>query len=92
MKEFSSVEDVIIYGMQDKVEYVRKKVLTRVIPMEEDFICHTPEGTVEGKAGDYLAVGVKGECYPIGKDYFAESYELVSCSSNCSSCTCEKAV
>jgi hypothetical protein len=46
--------------------------------MDESFTCVTPEGTnYEGKPGDYLAIGVKGEVYPIGADFFARSYEIV---------------
>ena len=77
VKEFTTIKDVQQYGMENRIRLARKNVSTRVIPMDEDFICHTPEGTVQGSAGGYLAIGAKDECYPIGKDYFEASYEFV---------------
>ena len=77
MKEFTNLEDVMREGMADRIRLARKTTLTRVILMDENFTCHTPEGTVQGKAGDYLAIGVGDECYPIGNEYFENSYEFV---------------
>jgi hypothetical protein len=39
------------------------------------FRVQTPEGLHEGKPGDYLAIGVHGEMYPIDADVMEESYE-----------------
>ncbi len=46
--------------------------------MSEPFEVETLEGLHTGKAGDWLAVGAHGECYPIDADVFADTYEVVS--------------
>ena len=40
-------------------------------------IIETPEGIVTCKKGDYVIKGVMGEFYPIRKDIFLKTYELV---------------
>ena len=54
----------------------RKKTTIRAVRMEKDFAVLTLEGMVKGKAGDWLAKGVKGELYPIAADVFDRTYEL----------------
>lgn len=43
----------------------RKRTLTYVRRMDEWFEVDTPEGTMTGHPGDYLAMGAFGEMYPI---------------------------
>ena len=62
----------------DKILKARKTALARVVKMDETFQCQTMEGLVEGQAGDYLAIGVKDEVYPIAEAVFEASYEIVS--------------
>lgn len=38
----------------------------------------TDAGLMQGQAGDYLAIGVAGEMYPIAADVFDQSYEPVA--------------
>lgn len=39
---------------------------------------HTREGTIVAYKGkDYVIKGVKGELYPISKEIFAETYEVI---------------
>ena len=38
---------------------------------------HTLEGTHEGRQGDWIIQGVRGEFYPCKPDIFAETYEAV---------------
>lgn len=45
--------------------------------MKEKFEVETLEGTMQGKAGDYLIIGIKGERYPCARDIFLESYRPV---------------
>lgn len=57
---------------------VRKiPVQVKAIQVTVDFEVETLEGKMQGKAGDYLIKGVKGELYPIDKDIFHETYEFV---------------
>ena len=56
---------------------VKKPIPIRCIQMQETFRVETLEGVVEGKAGDYLIVGVRGEMYPCAKDIFEETYDVL---------------
>ena len=60
----------------DEKTYKKKSVIY-AIQIHEDFEVETLEGIMKGKAGDFLAQGVKGELYPIDKDIMKESYEEV---------------
>jgi hypothetical protein len=69
-------------GMDDlphptKAKRYRKKTFITAVQMDKDFVVLTLEGTVKGKAGDWLAKGVKGELYPINKEIFEQTYEEV---------------
>lgn len=55
----------------------RKKILIRAKQMHKDFMVKTLEGNMTAKTGDYLAIGVEGELYPIQKKIFEKTYELV---------------
>ena len=56
---------------------VKKPIPIRCIQMQEAFRVETLEGIVEGKAGDYLMVGIKGEMYPCAKEIFEETYDML---------------
>ena len=48
-------------------------------PMFEVEEIHTREGTLIARRGkDYVIRGVKGELYPIGKEIFNETYEIIN--------------
>lgn len=53
----------------------RKRHLTRAMHMARPFSVETLEGTMKGKAGDWLMIGVKGEMYPCDADIFERTYE-----------------
>ena len=57
---------------------VKKPIPVRCIQINEPFKVETLEGTLEGKAGDYLMIGVKGEMYPCAQHIFNETYDIVS--------------
>jgi hypothetical protein len=56
---------------------IKKPIPVRCIQMQEPFRVETLEGIVEGKAGDYLMVGIKDEMYPCAKDIFEETYDIL---------------
>jgi len=56
---------------------VKKPVLVHCMQMGQPFKVETMEGVLEGKAGDYLMIGVRGEMYPCDKEIFDETYELI---------------
>lgn len=41
------------------------------------FEVNTPEGKMKCREGDYIIKGVKGEYYPIKKEIFEETYEII---------------
>ena len=53
----------------------RKKTTIFARKEPEEFEVLTLEGLHTGKAGDYLAVGIHGEMYPIDATVFEDSYE-----------------
>ena len=56
---------------------VKKPIPIRCIQMDEPFVVHTLEGTMKGKKGDWLMVGVSGEMYPCADEIFVKSYDLI---------------
>lgn len=57
--------------------YVKKPIVIEAVQINEEFEVDTLEGTMKGKADDYLVVGIKGEMYPVDKEIFEESYLAV---------------
>lgn len=56
----------------------RKKTTIRAVRMPFEFRVTTIEGAVLiGKAGDWLAMGVMGDRYPIDNAIFKKTYESV---------------
>lgn len=54
---------------------VKKPIPINCVQMKEDFEVETAEGTLRGKAGDYLMMGVNGELYPCSREIFEKTYE-----------------
>ena len=52
----------------------RKKVTIEAVRMKYPFTVETLEGRMEGKTGDWLAVGVQGERYIIDHEVMRKSY------------------
>lgn len=57
---------------------VKKPIPIRCIQLAEPFEVETMEGTLKGKAGDWLVVGVQGEMYPIDREIFEQTYRLLT--------------
>lgn len=55
----------------------RKTALIRAMQMEADFEVQTLEGVMKGHAGDYLAEGPAGDRWPIKKEIFENTYQIV---------------
>lgn len=58
-------------------EAVKKPIPVRCIQLHEPFTVETMEGTLSGKAGDWLMVGIHGEMYPIDREIFEQTYDLM---------------
>jgi hypothetical protein len=63
-------------GIEDQSRFLPyvKTTATYALRINQPFTVDTPEGVHEGKAGDWLAVGIHGEMYPIDAAVFEESY------------------
>jgi len=57
---------------------VKKPIPVRCIQLNEPFMVETMEGPLQGKAGDYLMIGIKGEAYPCDKEIFEETYDIIN--------------
>ena len=55
---------------------VKKPIPIKCIQIDEPFEVETMEGTLSGKAGDWLMVGVDGEIYPCDQEIFEKTYDL----------------
>ncbi len=55
-----------------------KKVSIEVWNGELVMFIETLEGTMQGKLGDYIIKGIKGEIYPCKPDIFEATYETVT--------------
>jgi hypothetical protein len=57
--------------------FKKKPIVIRAVQINEEFEVETLEGTMKGKAGDYLVEGIAGELYPCDKEIFKQTYEAV---------------
>lgn len=55
-------------------KYIKKQIPVRAVQISHSFSVETLEGTMTGKAGDYLVEGIRGELYICDKEIFEESY------------------
>ena len=56
---------------------VRKRpVEVKCCRIGQPFKVATLEGVMQGKAGDWLVVGVNGEMYPIDNEIFQKTYDV----------------
>ena len=59
------------------MEVRKKPIIVYALRMLMDFEVDTLEGTHRGKAGDYLLKGVEGELYPVKKEIFEKTYDII---------------
>jgi len=56
---------------------IKKPISVKCFQMDEEFEVQTLEGTMKGKKGDWLMVGISGEMYPCDKAIFKKTYNLL---------------
>ncbi len=56
---------------------MKKPVAIRCVQIHEPFEVETMEGTMQGKKGDWLLIGVRGEMYPCDRHIFEETYSII---------------
>jgi hypothetical protein len=72
--------DRITRSNWEGVVRVRKKpIVVHAVQLNfpEGFKVTTKEGVLTGKPGDYLMIGVQGEKYPIDKEIFEQTYDVL---------------
>lgn len=57
--------------------FVKRPIKVKAEKIYTEFEVETLEGTLQGKIGDWLIEGVKGELYPCDKEIFGLTYEEV---------------
>lgn len=55
---------------------IKKPIPIRCVQINEPFEVETLEGTMRGKKGDWLMIGVNGEMYPCDNSIFKKSYDI----------------
>ncbi|MRT15831.1 hypothetical protein F3C99_02530 [Vitellibacter sp. q18] len=55
----------------------KKPIPIKCVQIDQPFEVETMEGTMKGKAGDWLMVGVNGEKYACDRAIFEKTYELL---------------
>ena len=71
------IDLIKLIGPDREFKEYRKKVTVMAIQAPWPFVIDSREGRMFGREGDWIAVGVHGEMWPIGKAIFEESYELI---------------
>jgi len=56
---------------------IKKPIAIKCTQINEPFEVQTMEGTMKGKKGDWLMVGVDGEMYACDQSIFKKTYELL---------------
>jgi hypothetical protein len=57
---------------------LKKPIPVKCIQIHEPFEVQTIEGTMQGKPGDWLMVGVNGEMYPCADEIFKKTYDIIT--------------
>ena len=81
-KADEKASDVLHFQASQRPDLPFKKAVKKAIPIEvceinQPFIVETMEGPLQGKAGDFLMIGVQGEMYPCDREIFFETYDFV---------------
>ena len=58
-------------------QYRKRPLVVTARKLLVDESIETPEGIMQGKAGDYLVCGIYDELYPMAKAIFEDSYDEV---------------
>jgi hypothetical protein len=57
--------------------YRKKPIEIEAYQMNEDFQVKTLEGTMQGKKGDYVIIGIRKELYICDNEIFHSTYDFV---------------
>ena len=70
---------ITVFNWQPMLRVRKKPIVVHATQLNfpEGFTVYTMEGEYRGKPGDYLMIGVNGEKYPIDKDIFEKTYDVL---------------
>lgn len=75
MKQIDTFEDI---ANEQGFKLARKRPIhIRVVELTERIQINTREGSLIGEPGDFLAEGINGEIYPIGREIFFKTYDFI---------------
>lgn len=64
-------------GRIGEMRYRKKPIEIQAYQIMDDFHVKTLEGTMKGKAGDYVIIGIRDELYICNEEIFKETYDFV---------------
>lgn len=70
-------DEITVDNWEPMLAVRKKPVVVHATQLNMPFRVTTEEGVMAGRAGDYLMIGVRGEKYPIRKDIFEETYDII---------------
>ena len=76
-EEVRSVDFIQVGNWMPMYEVRKKPIVVHATQLNFPFKVTTMEGELRGKAGDYLVIGVEGEKYPVDKDIFERTYDII---------------
>ena len=76
-EEVRSVDFIQADNWMPMYEVRKRPIVVHATQLNFSFKVTTIEGEMSGKAGDYLVIGVEGEKYPVDKDIFEKTYDIV---------------
>ena len=78
MEPFNA-DDINVDNWDIMLKVMKKPIVIHATQLNfpEGFKVTTIEGEMTGKPGDYLVIGVYGEKYPIDRDIFEGTYDIV---------------
>lgn len=78
VKPFNA-DGITTYNWSPMLKVRKKPIIVHATQLHfsEGFEVTTKEGKLKGNPGDYLMIGVEGEKYPIDKDIFEKTYDII---------------
>lgn len=59
------------------VKAIKKPIIVTAEQVEMETTVYTIEGPLTAKPGDWIITGVEGEKWPVKKDIFEKTYEII---------------
>ena len=75
-----NADDITIDNWNPMLKVKKKPIIVHATQLHfpEGFEVTTKEGKIRGKPDDYLMIGIEGEKYPIDKEIFEKTYDIIN--------------